>query len=390
MSGLQATYHRGTHRLVSPEETLRKIERHLARCGISRCADITWLDTLGVPTYSAIRPLGFVLQTSNGKGLTHASAKASALMEAIEFHHAENPPPGSLRRGALRELKLERRMALPPDLFDGWTGGFFSDDYLCEWTEGEHLADGSSVWVPSSTVYFDRTPSFHNATTNGLASGNHRVEASLHALYELIERDAISKLSVNGRMLVREKCRVVDPSSVDDPNLRGLLDQIQSARTKALLLWTESAVAVHTFWAVLLNQSAFTSVSTLNVGWGAHLDPAVAAARALTEAAQSRATFIQGAREDMIEKPVYEAEQVEKSPAYRFFDSLENNAAWSEITALPCIPGGDMESILEALVASLIRAGHPNIWRFDLTQPEIGIPVVKIIVPTLRFYRKIF
>src|SRR3546814_13206270 len=57
--------------------------------GITRAADITGLDRLGIPTWCAVRPGALQTQISNGKGLTHAAAKASALMEAIEHFHAE-------------------------------------------------------------------------------------------------------------------------------------------------------------------------------------------------------------------------------------------------------------------------------------------------------------
>src|SRR5207342_3012832 len=84
-------YQRGTHRLVAPVDTLERIRPHLATFGITRCADITGLDSIGIPVYVAVRAQGRVLQTSNGKGLTHVDALVSAQMEAIEHWHAENP-----------------------------------------------------------------------------------------------------------------------------------------------------------------------------------------------------------------------------------------------------------------------------------------------------------
>jgi ribosomal protein S12 methylthiotransferase accessory factor YcaO len=51
----------GTHRLVAPEVTLERIAPHLLRFGITRCADITGLDRIGIPVYVAVRPQGRVL-----------------------------------------------------------------------------------------------------------------------------------------------------------------------------------------------------------------------------------------------------------------------------------------------------------------------------------------
>ena len=105
MESLTLAYTYGTHRLLPPEETLAQITPYLKDCGITRCADVSGLDSdLGVPTYCAIRPDGLVLQTSNGKGLTPISAQVSALMEAIELYHAENPEPNRLRRSSLNTL----------------------------------------------------------------------------------------------------------------------------------------------------------------------------------------------------------------------------------------------------------------------------------------------
>jgi YcaO-like protein with predicted kinase domain len=105
MNMVATSYHQGTWRLCSPEDTLANITPHLHRCGITRCADVTQLDNIGIPVYCAIRPTAAVLQVSNGKGLTHASAKVSALMEGIEFFHCENPDASLLQVHSTRTLQ---------------------------------------------------------------------------------------------------------------------------------------------------------------------------------------------------------------------------------------------------------------------------------------------
>src|SRR5262249_33492748 len=161
------------------------------------------------PTYCAIRPGALVLQTSNGKGLTYSAAQVSALMEAIELHHAENPEPECLRRASVNELQQAGLRAIRPESIGGYYGRYFSEDYRVDWVAGEDLVAQVEVWAPASAVYFCE-PSLYKTSTNGLAGGNHLVEGTLHALYELIERDAISRLNVNGRFQIREKCRVID------------------------------------------------------------------------------------------------------------------------------------------------------------------------------------
>jgi YcaO-like protein with predicted kinase domain len=80
---------KGTIRQISPRETIERARSVFANVGITRVANVTGLDSIGVPTWIAVRPLARSLSVSQGKGLTHELAVASAVMECIEFHHAE-------------------------------------------------------------------------------------------------------------------------------------------------------------------------------------------------------------------------------------------------------------------------------------------------------------
>src|SRR5664280_64718 len=78
-----------TQRACAPEETLARIEPLLPLAGITRCADITGLDRLGIPVTLAIRPNARLIVGATGKGSTLVHATVSGLMEALEVHHAE-------------------------------------------------------------------------------------------------------------------------------------------------------------------------------------------------------------------------------------------------------------------------------------------------------------
>ena len=387
----RARFNHGTQRLVPPEETLARVAPHLERHGITRCMPVTRLDSLGIATYCAIRPNGLVLQVSNGKGISDAAARVSAVMEAIELSHAENPPASALRRTSLSTLEAEGATVLRPHEIHGVRDVYFTDRFKCDWVAGENLVDGSRVWAPASAVYFYCTPCLHDTSTNGLASGNGLSEATLHAIYELVERDAMSRLSVDGTIRIRDRADVVDSATVDDDMLRRLIDQVETAGTTVLLLWLPSAIPVHTFWAVMLNRSPTASVSTLNVGWGTHVDRRIAALRAVTEAAQSRLVFIHGAREDIMNKAVYGAERTDDTAGVRYFAGLEGTTAWPDLERRSTIPcHDDLDRQLETVVIELARAGHDRLVRFDLTDPEAGIPVVKVIAPSLAFNHGLF
>jgi ribosomal protein S12 methylthiotransferase accessory factor len=386
-----AHFNHGTQRLVSPEETLARITPALERQGITRCMPVTGLDSLGIATYCAIRPNALVLQVSNGKGVTDAAARVSALMEAIELTHAEHPRAAVLRRTSLATLETEGATVLRPHEIHGARDVYFTDRFICEWVAGDNLVDGSRIWAPASAVYFSRTPCLHDTSTNGLASGNGLSEATLHAIYELIERDAMSSLSVDGTIRIRDRAQVIDPATIDDAELRAMLDRVDAAGTRVLLLWLPSAIPVHTFWAVMLNRSPMAPASTLNVGWGTHVDCRIAASRALTEAAQSRLVFIHGAREDIMTKPVYRAERTVDSAGVRYFAALEPTVVWrtvADICTVPC--DADLDVQLRRIVDELAQAGHDRLVRFDLTDPDTGIPVVKVIAPSLTFNPGLF
>nr|WP_315491345.1 YcaO-like family protein [uncultured Rhodoferax sp.] len=386
MTAVQTAYHQGTWRTCSPEETLARISPHLPSCGITRCADVTHLDTIGIPVYCAIRPTAAVLQVSNGKGLTHASAKVSALMEGIEFFHCENPEPIQLQRNSRATLRTAGQAFINPEEIAGFLKtNYHSDMQTIEWTQARHLISGERILVPASAVYFHRTPSLHMTTTNGLASGNHLTEAKLHALYELIERDAAAGLLGQARIPIKEKCKIVDLASVGDADLRHLVDMATRSGSKLVLLQVESAISIYTFWAILMNEESWISGSTFNTGWGTHLDPAIAASRAITEAIQSRVTMIHGAREDALIKPVFrKAQEVWSSKAFQFFMNIEANTPWTNFEPQKLSHQNDLEHTLQWLLQLLVAAGHTDILFCDLTKPDINIPVVRLIAPSLK------
>src|SRR5919112_2788422 len=80
----------GTHRAATLEATWKRFAPAARRAGITRIADLTGLDTLGIPVFAAIRPMGLSLSTQQGKGLTALAAKVSALMESLETWSAEH------------------------------------------------------------------------------------------------------------------------------------------------------------------------------------------------------------------------------------------------------------------------------------------------------------
>lgn len=72
--------------------------------GITRLANVTGLDVIGIPVVMACRPLSRSLAVAQGKGLDLASAKASALMESVKGYHSQHIDL-PLRLASLDELR---------------------------------------------------------------------------------------------------------------------------------------------------------------------------------------------------------------------------------------------------------------------------------------------
>ena len=386
---LPARYTAGTQRLRSPEETLDVIQPLLPACGITRVVDVTRLDRLGIPTCCAIRPTATVMQVSNGKGVTQAAARVSALMESIELFHAEDSLPYHTRCLASGDFDGGDSVAEHTALSSFRTDVLYNPAQRIRWIEAMDVVSQQPAWLPAETVFFDQQRSLHTTTTNGLASGNHLVEASLHGLYELIERDAGARLSQGGRIALSTRGAVIEPESITDASARRFI-QAMDGHGKVVVCYVESAVNVFTFWVILLNNTAQSALTALNIGWGTHRDRGVALSRALTEAAQSRLTAIHGAREDILSKSGYRGGNVKDSAAYRYFEQLEPNRRWSDLPSPQSTDAPDLMSDWHWLLDELQRAGFGQVYRFDLTRPDLQIPVVKMIVPGLGFNPRMF
>ena len=376
-------------RACTPQETLATVRPALPACGITRVASVTHLDTLGIPTWVSVRPGGQVLQVSNGKGVTDAASQVSATMEACELHLAENPDPARLWHGSMAQLarvEPQARIVAPPEL-PGAAGGYFTPEFTGEWTAGTDLGTGERIWVPSSVVYFFRRPFLFETTSNGLASGNTRSEARLHALYELIERDAMCAVVEGGRLRLRDRGRRIDPDSVTFPIARLILDRYAVAGARVILMALPAAVAVSAMWAVCLIGRSLSTRTVVNGGFAAHVDPEVALLRALTEAAQARLAKIHGARDDVRRKLGVPAD----SRPYRVLNSLTPDTTWEQVVGEPRLDlSDDPEVAVPRLVDALIRHGRGPVYDFDLSDPEKHLYCARIIAPRLEFRKRLF
>src|SRR5215470_10783092 len=145
----------GTHRTVPPEETVARLKPLLPALGITRVANVTGLDRIGVPVVMVCRPNSRSVAVSQGKGLTLAAAKASGIMEAAEGFHAERIEQ-PLRLGSSRELERGLLLADLEGLARQREGRWHSDLQLL-WIEAVDLISDERVWVPYEVVHSNYT-----------------------------------------------------------------------------------------------------------------------------------------------------------------------------------------------------------------------------------------
>ena len=363
----------GAHRTRTPEQTWAAFEQAFAQVGITRLARVTDLDRIGIPVFCAIRPTAKTLQVSNGKGTTDSQAKVSAAMESAELWHAEQHAD---------RFELATPLAMGVDLEEiRRHQGFVDDCHIAlqmplRWSAVEDLVSGSPHWALHDAVYASGQGQVA-WTSNGLASGNTTTEATIHAICEVIERDSIARLRVHGRLRLKRSCKLVRRETVGARGIAWMWDRITAEGCTLHLLWVPSrAPLLSTFWAFVVDPHAVNRATRINYGFGTHLSPQVAASRAISEAAQSRLTFIHGAREDLASSAFDPSASVDK--IQRFFSAFEPEVAFDGL-ADPSRPS--LEDDLDAIIDALRQAGLHQIYRADLSRPNVGIPVVKVLVP---------
>lgn len=379
-------HRRGTHRRISPAATLRAVEPLLPLAGITRVANVTGLDRVGIPVVAVYRPNSRSLAVFQGKGLDLDAAKASGVMEAIEAYHAEHVTH-PLRLASWTEM---RRAAPVVDVesLPRLTVSTFHPHKQTMWIEGRDASRGDPRWLPYEIVHTNFSLPLPTGSgsfvmsSNGLASGNHPLEAISHAICEVVERDANALWSLRGGAS-RGESRV-DPRTIDDADCCALLDRLERAGVSVGIWNTTSDVGLASFRCVVVDRipNHFRQLY-FAFGSGCHPVRAIALIRAVTEAAQCRLTYIAGARDDA-DRDFFERARNPDRVA-RLREQLERTADGGY--DFRDAPTRECESFAEDVdheLRCLAAVGLDEVTVVDLTRPEFGVPVVRVVVPGLE------
>lgn len=382
-SDVPVKYFSCTHRAVKPSQTIEKVESKLKKAGVTRVTEITHLDRIGIPVFSAIRPTAQdgAVSIYAGKGATTEQAKASAMMEAFERYSAEKQDFDSKKiiKGTFEGLEntikpssliLPTRLQSNPDLT------------TLEWVESVNIKSEEKVLVPANAVYHPyrsrEASSLFKSNTNGLASGNLVEEAVFHGMTEVIERDAWSIFEAHKNKVE------IDTSQCDNPLINELLKKFKDAGIGIKLIDLTADVKVPTVAAVA-DDDVLKDPALLTMGVGTHLDPEIAVIRALTEVAQSRATQIHGTREDtsravFMRKAGYE--RMKKINGHWFGESEEV----IELGNMKNRCSNSFKEDIEITLKQLGKCGLKDVFFVDLTREEVDVPVVRVIIPGMEVF----
>lgn len=375
----------GTHRTLAFDETLARIAPHARAMGVTRVANVTGLDRIGIPVVMVCRPNARSLAVSQGKGLTLEAAKVSGLMEAIELYHAEHVRLPQVY-GSLHELQSHHDF-IDPGRIPATAGSRWDPFAPGLWTTVRTLDHAREALAPFETIHasaLNPPPPGSGcflSTSNGLASGNSVAEALTHAVCEMIERDATTLWEARG--LQAQAASRLDLATVDDPDLLGLLDRFEAAGFSVAVFETTSDLEVPAFLAEISDRQWDPGVPLRSfTGMGCHTNRTVALARALTEAAQCRLTMISGARDDIFREEYAEGPRRRGYAArHAAADLAPGHRAFAEV---PDLSADTCAGDLRALEAQLAARGLGPIWYADLTRAEYGLAVVRAIVPGLE------
>lgn len=415
---------RGGYRDISPEDTLEKYSRHVSPItGVVQSLK-PYHSVPGAPiyNYSSGHNIAFrsktlfwmnqhVRSASGGKGKTWSQAKTGALCEAIErysitYHGDEPTIVGSLDRLKSDGIHPNRCMNYSDaqyrdrdetnrrcDKFYSLVPVPFDPSREMHWTPVYSMTQKRFKYLPSCFCYAqypaeDERNLYAYPDSNGSAAGNSIEEAMLQGFLELVERDSVALWWYN--MLRRP---AVDLTGFDNPYFLQLMDYYKSLNRSLYVLDLTADLGIPTFGAV--SHRLDGKKENIVFGFGAHVDAGIGIERALVELNQIL--------------PAANAPGPGATPGRKYLTQDKNFVDWLDTAAMETLPYlVPLETVPGKTAADYPRLCEPNIYDslvyclkkaeenrletlvLDMTRRDVGLPVVKVIVPGMRhFWRRL-
>ena len=399
---LRATSRAGGERVHAADETLRRrsglvspitgVVSSLER--IDRLPATLHLYSAGPVPRPAASPRQVelaLLAPSGGKGPTDAQARASALCEGVERYsacwrepryvveasydevaeRAVHPDRLLLFSETQRRERDARNAAAEDDDARWWIPEPFDDAKSVAWTECWSISLDRLRLLPAGYCFLDfPLPPGHRfcrADSNGCAAGNEREEAILQGLLELVERDAVALWWYN-----RGHRPGIDLATSSSADVASAVETygVMGRAVWALDLTNDLGIPV-----IAAVSCSWEDERGVTYGFGAHLDAEIALSRAVSELTQMTHAVGATRRGSLLERWLAEV-----TPATDTW-----LAPHGQVQLAPAAATGDLAADIRAGVEAIARAGHETLV-VDLTLPDVGVPVVKVVAPGLRHF----
>ncbi len=398
-------------RTISPEETFNKFSSHISPItGVVNNIENTSFGDGLINVYCAGHNFAVVnnnissLQKnlrsmSSGKGMTENSSKTGALCEAIERY--SGCYHGTKLKIKSSYSKIKERAILPNDCMNFSGEQFknrelmnrqnhdfhfipepFDEDAEVEWVPFWSLTKKEWRYVIANFCYYGyHDPGgrdFLRPNSNGCASGNTLEEAFLQAFFEINERDAVALWWYN--MIERP---AIDLESFNIPYIEKLHYAYEKKSCKFWVLDITTNTKIPAFAAVSHKPGA--KREEILYAFGSHFDPKIALMRALTELNQCLAAFL--GKETPNDYFFGDHHMIEwwnnaKLDAEPYLAPAKNLAP-KKLSDFCDLSSPDMLQDIELCVKLMNECGMQTLM-LDQTQPDIGMNVVRVLVPGMR------
>lgn len=351
--------------------------------GISRIADITGLDDIQMPVFTATRVLSNTLSIHSGKGINPLDARAGAICEAIELHASEQPSDDAFVASAV-QVPYDDRIDLS-DCFPA-RASIVNDLTPIAWEEAINVQNGAPKLIPSDLIWMvprikDQPLMHFQSGSNGLASGATLEDAILSGLYEVIERDAwtISHYLLENFGIFPERTPLVGLPDY----LESIVRRVEDAKLKLYLFDCTTDYSVPVFSAMLLDLGG--QCAGIFAGYGCNLNAETAALRAVTEAAQGRACYISGARDDLLRRQFLLMKKINQVTLNAMFAKLPLGSPLSQYRRLNF---DDVKTELRYLLKLIKSFGVSDVYAKELgTFLDGALYVARVFSPQCEPHR---
>lgn len=401
-------------RAVGPEDLLREYAHHVSPItgiakGIWRVGDADAVHVYRAPHMSN-HPAGDWAEfrgrgrnAAGGKGTTAVQGRASALGESLERYSSVWDGTEPTEKASFTEMASRgepilhprecmlfsdaqyadrRRINANKKSFKESVPKLYEDDREIHWSRIWSLTKARWVWAPAAYVYFGAPQKKHYVIgeSNGNAAGASMEDAVLQGFLELVERDSVALWWYNA--LPRAGVRL---EGIDDGYIDPLRQHLARLGREFWVLDLTADLTVPAF--VCVSRRLGDGPDEVTMGFGAHVDPRVGILRSIAEMNQLMPAALREI--DRPDRPVEEVEddgtsshlRADETP-YLTPDPKQLERTLSDFETL------DDEDLgrIARQCQSLVEGAGMEMLVHDLTRPDVGLPVVKVVVPGMRHF----